>query len=219
MSAPHGRPKERSLPLGGKREAQGSTMSAPQGGLKLVVIGASAGGVAALGDILPRLPADFPLPVVIVMHVPAARQSLLADLFSRKCELPVREAYDKATVQAGHVYFSPPDYHLMIETDFTFALSVDQPVNYSRPSIDVLLESAAASIGEGVLAIILTGTNSDGARGMKAVRDAGGIGWVQLPDSAQASMMPRSAIELGGADAILTLPQIAGNLSRLGDGR
>src|SRR5690606_9845928 len=103
--------------------------------------------------------------------------------------------------------------------DFTFALSVDEPVNYSRPSIDVLLESAAASVGEGVLAIILTGTSTDGALGMKAVREAGGIGWVQAPDTAQAPMMPRSAIGMGGADAILTLPQIAGNLARLGLGR
>ena len=216
MSAPPGRPKERSLPLGGKREAQGSPVDAPPGRLRLVAIGASAGGVAALGEILPALVPDFCLPIVIVMHLPPSRQSLLADLFSRKCRLPVQEAFDKAPVEPGHVYFSPPDYHLMIETGFTFALSIDAPVNYSRPSIDVLLESAAASIGEGVLAIILTGTNADGARGMKAVRDAGGIGWVQLPDSAQASMMPRSAIEVGGADAILTLPGIALGLSRLG---
>lgn len=186
--------------------------------LALVVIGASAGGVAALGEILPCLPGTFALPVVVVVHLPSARQSLMADLFSRKCALPVQEAYDKATVEAGRVYFAPSDYHLMIENDFTFALSVDQPVNYSRPSIDVLLESAAASVGEGVLAIILTGTSADGARGMKAVRDAGGIGWVQSPESAQSAMMPRSAIEVAGADAILTLSQIAGNLSRIGVG-
>ena len=182
----------------------------------LVVIGASAGGVAALGEILPALPQGFTLPVVVVVHLPSSRQSLMADLFDRKCALPVAEAYDKAPIDPGRIYFSPPDYHLMIESDFTFALSVDEAVNHSRPSIDVLLESAAASLGEGVLAIILTGTNNDGARGLKAVRAAGGIGWVQSPDTAQAPMMPRSAIEAGGADAILTLAQIAGNLARLG---
>jgi two-component system chemotaxis response regulator CheB len=187
--------------------------------MRLVAIGTSAGGVAALGEILPHLPEGFALPVVVVVHLPASRHSLIADLFAGKCALPVTEAYDKAAIKPGRVYFSPPDYHLMIEKDFTFALSIDPAVNYSRPSIDVLLESAAASIGAGLLAIILTGTSSDGARGMKAAREAGGIGWVQAPDSAQAATMPRSAIEVGGADAVLTLAQIAGNLSRLGVAR
>lgn len=183
--------------------------------LRLIVIGASAGGVAALGSLLPALPADFGLPVVVILHQPSSRESLLADLFGRKCRLPVLEAYDKAPAEPGHVYFSPPDYHLMVESDLTFVLSVDGPVNFSRPSIDVLLESAAASVGEGVLAIILTGTNSDGARGMKAVREAGGTGWVQLPESAQAAAMPRAAIELAGADAILTLDEMAQRLCKL----
>jgi two-component system chemotaxis response regulator CheB len=183
--------------------------------LRLVAIGASAGGVAALDEILPDLPAGFPLPVVIVVHLPRAGQSLLADLFAGKCTLPVVEAYDKAAIEPGHVYFCPSDYHLMIENDLTFALSVDPPVNFSRPSIDVLFESSAASLGASVLAIILTGTGSDGAKGMKAVRDAGGIGWVQLPANAQAPMMPRSAIEHGGADAVLTLADIAGRLAGL----
>jgi two-component system chemotaxis response regulator CheB len=183
--------------------------------LRLVIIGASAGGVAALTDILPRLPADFDLPVIVILHQPAARQSLLAELFSRKCRLPVLEACDKAPIEPGHVYFSPPDYHLLIEGDMSFGLSVDEPVNFSRPSIDVLLQSAAASVAGGVLAIILTGTNADGAQGMKAVRDAGGRGWVQLPETAQAATMPRSAIEFGGADAILTLDEIAVGLAAL----
>lgn len=183
--------------------------------LRLVAIGASAGGVSALGKILPKLPAAFRLPVVVVLHQPASPPSRLAELFARKCSLPVLEAYDKAAVVPGHVYFSPPDYHLLIEADFTFALSVDEPVKFSRPSIDVLLESAAQSVGDGLLAIILTGTNSDGALGLKAVREAGGTGWVQSPDSAQASTMPRAAIETAGSDRVLTLDQIAANLSRI----
>jgi two-component system, chemotaxis family, protein-glutamate methylesterase/glutaminase len=187
------------------------------GTVRLVVIGGSAGGVAALGRILPSLPDDFNLPVVVVLHQPPSRNSLLADLFGRKCRLPVLEAYDKAPVEPGHIFFSPPDYHLMIERDFTFGLSVDGPVNFSRPSIDVLLESAAESVGEGVLAIILTGTNADGARGMKAVRAAGGIGWVQSPDGAHSPAMPRSALECGGADAILELDEMAKALCRLAD--
>jgi two-component system chemotaxis response regulator CheB len=183
--------------------------------IRLVAIGGSAGGVAALGSILPALPADFGLPVVVVLHQPPSRTSLLADLFGRRCRLPVLEAYDKAQVEPGHIYFSPPDYHLMVEGDFTFCLSVDGPVNFSRPSIDVLLESAAASIGDAVLALILTGTNADGARGMRAVRSVGGIGWVQSPDSAHSPAMPRSALEFGGADAILELDEIAPALCRL----
>jgi two-component system, chemotaxis family, protein-glutamate methylesterase/glutaminase len=183
--------------------------------IRLVVIGGSAGGVAALGTLLPALPADFGLPVVVILHLPPSRNSLLANLFGPKCRLPVIEAYDKAPLEPGHIYFSPPDYHLMIERDFTFGLSVDGPVNFSRPSIDVLLESAATSIGEDVLAIILTGTNADGARGMKAVRDAGGIGWVQDPEDAQSPTMPRAALQVGGADAILQLEEMAQALGRL----
>jgi two-component system chemotaxis response regulator CheB len=192
-----------------------STVELPSS-LRLAVIGASSGGVAALGEILPLLPGRFTLPVVIVVHQPASHRSLLPELFARKCSLPVLEAYDKAPVSPGHIYFSPPDYHLMIEKDLTFVLSLDEPVNFSRPSIDVLLESAAHSMGSSVLAVILTGTNSDGARGLRAVRRAGGIGWVQSPETAQAPTMPRSAIDLAGADAVLTLAGIADNLIRAG---
>jgi two-component system chemotaxis response regulator CheB len=180
----------------------------------LVAIGASAGGVAALGEILPALPPEFPLPIIVVVHVPPARHSLLPDLFGKRCRLPVLEAEDKLPLEPGHVYFSPPNYHLMIEEDLTCSLSVDEPVNYSRPSIDVLLQSAAASIGDGVVAIILTGTSADGAQGLRAVREAGGIGWVQAPETAQSGLMPQRAIEVGGADAVLTLPQIAERLAR-----
>ena len=188
--------------------------SGPDSRLALVAIGASAGGVAALGEILPALPPGFPLPVVVVVHVPPDRESLLATLFAKRCRLPVVEAEDKIRLEPGHVYFSPPDYHLMIEDDLTCSLSIDEPVNYSRPSIDVLLESAASSLGNAVVAIILTGTSSDGAQGLRAVREAGGIGWVQAPQTAQSALMPQRAIDIGGADAVLTLPQIAERLVR-----
>lgn len=187
-------------------------------GLRLVVIGASAGGVPALGEILPRLPLDFAPAVVVILHQPASRQSLLADLFARKCRLPVREAYDKAAVEPGHVYFAPPDYHLLIEQDLSFVLSIDAPVHFSRPSIDVLLQSAAASVGDRLLAIILTGNNADGAAGLKAVRESGGLGWVQRPDSALAPAMPKAAIGHAGADAILTLAEMADQLAAMGSG-
>jgi two-component system, chemotaxis family, protein-glutamate methylesterase/glutaminase len=185
----------------------------------LAVVGASAGAVGALIEILPRLPASHVLPLVIVVHQPPTHLSLLAELFARKCKLPVLEARDKAPVASGHIYFAPPDYHLMIERDMTFVLSLDEPVNFSRPSIDVLLESAADSVGNKLLAIILTGTNADGARGLRAVRRAGGTGWVQVPESAQAPAMPRAAIDLAGADAVLTLAEIADGLQRVGRAR
>jgi two-component system chemotaxis response regulator CheB len=185
--------------------------------LRLVAIGASAGGVTALLEILPLLPADFAFPVVVVVHQPAGHQSLLADFFGRKCLVRVAEAFDKAPLEPGHVYFSPADYHLMIEKDLTVVLSVDEPVNFSRPSIDVLLESAASSVGPGLLAVILTGNNADGAVGMKAVREAGGLGWVQSPSSAQAATMPQSTLWHAGADAVLTLAQMAKNLLLLGN--
>jgi two-component system chemotaxis response regulator CheB len=185
----------------------------------LAVVGASAGAVGALIEILPRLPASQVLPLVIVVHQPSTHLSLLAELFARKCQLPVLEARDKAPVASGHIYFAPPDYHLMIERDLTFVLSLDQPVNFSRPSIDVLLESAADSVGNKLLAIILTGTNADGARGLRAVRRAGGTGWVQVPETAQAPAMPRAAIDLAGADAVLTLAEIADGLKRVGCAR
>lgn len=182
-----------------------------------VVIGASAGGVEALGVLLPALPREFDLPVVIVLHLSADRPSLLSEIFEKRCALPVIEASDKEPLKGGAIYFAPPDYHLMIELDKTCALSQDLPVHYSRPSIDVLFESAATAYGARVLGILLTGANSDGGRGLKAIETAGGGGWVQTPDSAYASAMPRSAIDLG-AGQIMSLEQMAQRLRALAPG-
>ena len=182
-----------------------------------IVIGASTGGIDALSVLLPALPAGLPAAVMIVVHIPPQRDSLLPTLFEGRCALPVSEADPREAIQAGHVYFAPPDYHLMVESDRTWALSQDAPVHYSRPSIDVLFETAAWSYGPRLLGILLTGANEDGARGMQAIHEAGGTTWAQSPETALASVMPQSAIALGSVDHVLSLPQMASRLQNLCD--
>ena len=133
----------------------------------------------------------------------------LADIFSRKCALPVREAEDKQPVEAGTVYFAPPDYHLLLDVGPALALSTDEAVNFSRPSIDVLFESARDIYGHRLLAMLLTGASHDGAGGIHAIRCAGGCAIVQRPDTAQAPLMPESALKRGPVDFVLTLEEIA----------
>ncbi|MGH9140877.1 MAG: chemotaxis protein CheB [Vicinamibacterales bacterium] len=180
-----------------------------------IVIGTSAGGIEALSVLLPSLPAGLQAAVIIVLHLPRERPSLLVDIFAAKCALPVCEAEDKLAVERGTVYFAPPDYHLLMEEGPRLALSADEPVNYSRPSIDVLFESAADVYGPRLLAIILTGANEDGADGLEAVRRAGGVTVVQEPGNAQVPLMVESALKRGPVDRILTLPQIADLLRTL----
>ena len=187
----------------------------PASAFDAIVIGASTGGIDALSVLLPALPARLQAAVMIVVHIPPQRNSLLHTLFQGRCALPVSEAEPRETIVPGHVYFAPPDYHLMVESDRTWALSQDAPVHYSRPSIDVLFETAAWSYGPRLLGILLTGANEDGARGMQAISEAGGSTWAQSPDTALASVMPQSAIALGAVEHVLTLPQMAKRLQNL----
>jgi len=173
-----------------------------------IVVGASAGAVEALGLLLPALPAELDVPVIVVVHLPANRPSLLADLFAPKCALDVREAEDKAEVRPRTIWFAPPGYHLLLERERTFALSVDEPVNFSRPSIDVLFESAAEVYRARLLAMVLTGANQDGSQGAAAVHRAGGLVAVQDPDTAQAPTMPALCIAR-------TQPHFVGSLTDL----
>lgn len=161
---------------------------------RAVVIGASAGAVEALLHILPQLPAGFPVPVLVVVHLPADRPNTMVDLFAARCRLRVKEAEDKEEPVAGTVYFAPPDYHLQVEPDGTLSLSSDEPVHYSRPAIDVLFESAADALGDGATGIILSGANADGAAGLQRLTAAGGMALVQEPDTAAALAMPRAAL-------------------------
>jgi two-component system chemotaxis response regulator CheB len=184
-----------------------------QGRVGAVVIGASAGGVEALSVLLPALQRDVEAPVFIVLHLPRERPSLLVDIFRQRCALPVREAEDKEPVQAGTIYFAPPNYHLLLDKGpddgAHLALSIDGLVNYSRPSIDVLFETAADVYGARLLGIVLTGGNHDGAAGLAAVHRAGGMTIVQDPETASVSAMPHAAIQRTMPDFILSLGGIA----------
>lgn len=162
--------------------------------IEAVVIGASTGAIAALSQLLPPLPQDFPLAILVAVHVPADQPHSIASLLQAKCRVRVKEAEDKEPVHSGTVYFAPPDYHLLVEDDRRLSLSNEEPVNYSRPSIDVLLESAADVYRDSLLAVILTGANHDGAQGARAVGRAGGTVLVQHPHSATARMMPDAAL-------------------------
>ncbi|PPU78197.1 MULTISPECIES: chemotaxis protein CheB [Xanthomonas] len=189
-------------------------MSARPGHLRFdaMVIGASAGGVSALQALLSSLPATLPMPVLVVLHLPRDRASHLAELMDARCVLPVREAEDKQPLLAGTVTIAPPDYHLLVESGTSLALSMDAPVLFSRPAIDPLFESAADVFAERLLAILLTGASSDGSAGVAAVRAAGGTAWIQLPDDAASPLMPASALAHAGADAVLTLQAICSEL-------
>ena len=174
-----------------------------------IVIGASAGALEALSVILPALPATFDLPIFVVVHVPPDNKSILAELFDAKCKVKVREAEDKEPIAGGTVYFATADYHLLVEADKTLSLSNDEPVLYSRPSIDVLFESAADAYGPGLIALMLTGANQDGAQGLKTVVQAGGTAIVQTPEGAYAAAMPEAAIAAAPSARVLSLKEIS----------
>lgn len=174
-----------------------------------IVIGTSAGGIEALSGLLPSLHGGYGGAVFIVLHLPRERPSLLVDIFTPKCALTVREAEDKELVAAGTVYFAPPDYHMLIDNGPQVSLSADEPVHFSRPSVDVLFESAAEVYGERLLGILLTGASADGAAGLEAIRVGGGMTIVQDPSTALAPQMATSAIQRGAAGSILPLVSIA----------
>ncbi|WP_432239481.1 chemotaxis protein CheB [Herbaspirillum robiniae] len=187
--------------------------------IEAVVIGASAGGVEALSEILPALRAGATVATMVVLHIPRERPSLLPEIFAAKCAQPVREAQDKEPALAGAIYFAAPDYHLLVDRapeGTLLAMSNDEAVNFSRPAIDVLFESAADVYGERLLGVLLTGGNQDGAAGLQAIRGAGGVTVVQDPQEAQAPYMPEQALALGKIDYVLTLGQIADLLRTLG---
>lgn len=179
-----------------------------------IAIGGSAGALDVLNLLLPALPATFPVPVIIALHVAPGRPSLLAELFSARCALPALEASDKEPLLPGRIYFAPPSYHLLVERDRSCALSQDEPVHYSRPSIDVLFDSAAAVYRERLLAILLSGANCDGADGLLAIRQRGGDTWVQTPHSAAATAMPKCAIDRGAAAQVLSPDELRERLLR-----
>ncbi len=174
-----------------------------------VVIGASVGAIAALSAILPELPAGYPLPVIVVVHLPPDRRTMLPELFAERCELAVKEAEDKERILPGTIYFAPPNYHLLVEPELCFSLSNEEPVHFSRPSIDVLFESAADAYGTGLTGVMLTGASNDGARGLKRVRESGGRAYVQEPASAESEVMPLAALAACPTAQVLGLKELS----------
>ncbi|MCF5052964.1 chemotaxis protein CheB [Pseudomonas syringae] len=187
----------------------------PIRGIEAIVVGASAGGVEALLNIFGELPQGFGLPIIAVLHLPDERRSQLAQVFARRLRIPVREAQDKEVIEAGTLYFAGPGYHLSVEHDHSLSLSQEDRVHHSRPAIDYLFSSAADAYGKALLAILLTGANQDGARGLAHVKQLGGTTVVQDPDEARIAVMPRAALALQTPDHILTLSQIGSLLALL----
>jgi two-component system chemotaxis response regulator CheB len=185
---------------------------------ELVTIGASWGGLTAIETLLGALPKDFPIPIAIAQHRAVDSGSgALSRLLSVRSGLDVCEAGDKDPIESGRVYIAPPDYHLLVEHE-GFALSVEGMVQHSRPSIDVLFDSAADAHGSGLIGVILTGANSDGAYGLTRVKRRGGVTIVQDPESAEKRDMPDAAIATGAADHVLPLDAIAPKLVELAAG-
>jgi two-component system chemotaxis response regulator CheB len=180
-----------------------------------IVIGASAGAVEALSELLPAIAQGLRVPTIVVVHLPPRHPSLLPELFRRLCSVPVHEPMDKQPVAAGTIWFAPADYHLLIEQDHTFSLSLDAPVKYSRPAVDVLFESAADVYQSRLVAVVLSGASDDGAEGALKVRKAGGFVLVQDPTQALMRTMPQAAMDRAEPQLVGSLARIAATLREL----
>lgn len=180
-----------------------------------IVIGTSFGGLEALKTILPSLKIGFPLPVIVVLHIGDNNNEVFIRHLNEISPLNVKEAENGEPILPGNVYFAPPNYHLLIEDDFTFSLSTDKKLNFSRPSIDVLFETAAWVYKNKLIGVILTGANSDGANGLKTIKSFGGMTIIQNPCHAISPIMPRYALKIAKPDLRLNLEDIADKLIEL----
>lgn len=176
---------------------------------EVIVVGVSSGGMNAMKVIFSLLPKDFNTPVIIVQHIGAHSDSQWIKLLNDISNLPIKEADEKEKIENGKVYIAPPNYHLLIEKDRTFSLTIDERVNYSRPSIDVLFESAAEAYADKLIGVILTGSNNDGTDGIKRIKECGGLAIIQKPETAESAFMPKSAIAAIKPDFVLSLEGIA----------
>ncbi len=186
--------------------------------IEMIVIGASAGGVEALTTVLTGLPKTFEVPIVVAQHLDESSEMFFIDQLNKKLTMPVKCPNDKDQINKNSVYIAPADYHLLIEENRTLSLSADPRVKFSRPSIDVLFESAAEVYEEKLIGVILTGANSDGSMGLKKIKDHGGLTIVQEPGSAKMNKMPQSAIEKSSVDYVLALQKISKTLEKLVNG-
>jgi two-component system chemotaxis response regulator CheB len=173
-----------------------------------IVVGVSSGGMNAMKVMFSLLPKDFNTPVIIVQHIGGHSDGYWIKLLNEKSNLPIKEADEKEKIENGNVYIAPPNYHLLIEKDKTFSLTVDERVNYSRPSIDVLFESAAEAYADKLIGVILTGSNNDGTNGIKRVKECGGLAIIQNPETAESAYMPKSALAAIKPDYVLSLESI-----------
>jgi two-component system, chemotaxis family, protein-glutamate methylesterase/glutaminase len=180
----------------------------------IVAIGASWGGVRAVGVVLRGLPDEFPAPIVIAQHRGEENPTRLADALGRHSPIHVVEATDKDVLKPGHAYLAPPGYHLLVERG-SVSLSTDDHVRFSRPSIDVLFESVADSYGEDAVGVILTGASDDGAAGLARIRRRGGVTVVQEPATAERPTMPEAALAAGHAHRVVTLDGIGPFLAKV----
>lgn len=176
--------------------------------IEAIVVGGSAGGLDALGQLLPALPAGFPIPIALVLHVHPRKPSHLARVLGARCALTVKEAEDKEPIAASTVYVAPPNYHLLLERQRCFSLSVDDPVLFSRPAIDVLFESAADAFGASLAGVLLSGGSEDGARGIAQIQRNGGLTVVQAPSTASVPIMPNAALRLSAVGQVLPPAEI-----------
>ena len=174
-----------------------------------IVIGVSSGGMNALRYLFSALPSDFGMAIIVVQHVSARSDSLWIKLLNDVSNLNIKEADEKEKIEAGNVYIAPSNYHLLIEKNKTFSLTIDERVNFARPSIDVLFESAAEAYQSKLIGVVLTGSNNDGTNGIKRVKECGGLAVIQDPETAESSYMPASAMAAIQPDYILRLENIA----------
>lgn len=184
----------------------------------LIAVGTSLGGLHALLAVFGALPADLPVPIVLVQHRGPSAETTLVDMLARGTALTVVEAEDKLEMQAGTVYVAPPDYHLLVEERGTLALSTEAPVRAARPSIDVLFESAADAYRERLVGVLLTGASADGAAGLARIKQLGGRAIVQDPASAECAVMPAAGIAATAVDYVLPLDQIGAHVASLVEG-
>jgi two-component system, chemotaxis family, protein-glutamate methylesterase/glutaminase len=196
-------------------EVQPLSLAHPPAAFDAVAVASSAGGLRAVRALLSALPADFPVAVVVVQHLDPRHRSLMADLLSRRTSLTVKEAETGDQIRAGFVYIAPPNQHLLVNRDRTLSLSQSELVHFLRPSADLLFESVAASFGDRAIGVVLTGTGTDGAMGVEAIKKMGGTVIAQDEESSEFFGMPSAAIATGGVDFILSLDEIAPALEKL----
>ncbi len=179
------------------------------------MIGSSAGGLHALKVLFGGLDENFRIPLIVVQHISADSENYLIHILNDICKLRVKEADEKETPVPGTAYLAPPNYHLLLEPDRTFTLTIDERVNYARPSIDVLFETAAEAYRDKLIGIVLTGANNDGSKGLRKIKEYGGLTIVQDPETAEVESMPRAAIQASVVDHVIPLDEIAAYLNSL----